>query len=35
LLSIPLRLLGLTVAAVLALAKSILYLPARILGYRT
>ncbi len=35
LLSIPLRLIGFTAAAVLALIKSILFLPARLLGYRT
>lgn len=35
LLSIPLRLIGIGVGAVLALIKSILFLPARILGYRT
>jgi len=34
LLSIPLRLIGIGVGAVLALIKSILFLPARILGYR-
>jgi hypothetical protein len=34
LLSIPLRLIGFTVSAVLALIKSILFLPARLLGYR-
>jgi len=34
LLSIPLRLIGIGVGAVLALVKSILFLPARILGYR-
>jgi hypothetical protein len=35
LLSIPLRLIGFTVSAVLALIKSILFLPARLLGYRS
>ena len=35
LLSIPLRLIGFTVSAVLALIKSILFLPARMLGYRS
>ena len=34
LLSIPLRLIGFSVSAVLALIKSILFLPARLLGYR-
>lgn len=34
LLSIPLALLGIGVGAVLALVKSILFLPARLLGYR-
>jgi len=34
LLCIPFRLIGITVGAVLALLKSILFLPARILGYR-
>ncbi len=34
LLSIPLRLIGIGVGAVLALIKSILFLPARILGHR-
>ncbi len=34
LLSIPLRLIGIGVGAILALIKSILFLPARILGYR-
>ena len=33
-LCIPFRLIGITVGAVLALLKSILFLPARILGYR-
>jgi hypothetical protein len=35
LLSIPLRLVGFAVSAVLALIKSILFLPARLLGYRS
>lgn len=34
LLSIPLRLVGIGVGAVLALGKSILFLPARLLSYR-
>jgi hypothetical protein len=34
LVSLPLRLLGITVGAVFALVKSLLYLPARILGHR-
>lgn len=34
LLSIPLRQVGIDVGAVLALVKSILFLPARMLGYR-
>lgn len=34
LLSLPLRLVGITVGAVLALVKSILFLPARLLGHR-
>jgi hypothetical protein len=34
LVSIPLRLVGIGVGAVLALIKTILFLPARILGYR-
>jgi hypothetical protein len=34
LLSIPLALLGISVAALLALVKSVLFLPARLLGYR-
>jgi len=34
LLSIPLRLVGITVEALLALARSILFLPARLLGYK-
>lgn len=34
LLSIPLALLGIGVAALLALVKSILFLPARLLGHR-
>ena len=33
LISLPLRLVGITLGAVFALLKSILYLPARILGY--
>jgi hypothetical protein len=35
LLSLPLRMIGIAVSAVLALIKSILFLPARLLGYRT
>lgn len=35
LLSLPLRLIGFTVSAILALIKSILFLPARLLGYKT
>jgi hypothetical protein len=35
LLSIPLRLIGFTISAVLALIKCILFLPARLLGYKT
>ena len=35
LLSIPLRLVGFAVSAVLALIKSILFLPARLLRYRS
>lgn len=35
LLSIPLRLVGFAVSAILALIKSILFLPARLLGYRS
>ncbi|MBK6594056.1 MAG: hypothetical protein IPG23_15795 [Burkholderiales bacterium] len=35
LLSIPLRLIGFTISVVLALVKSILFLPARLLGYRS
>jgi hypothetical protein len=35
LLSLPLRLIGIAVSAVLALIKRILFLPARLLGYRT
>ena len=35
LLSIPLRLIGIGVGAVLALIKSILFLPARFLGHRS
>ncbi|MDD5333439.1 MAG: hypothetical protein PHS32_06810 [Rhodoferax sp.] len=34
LLSIPLKLLGISVDAVLALVKALLFLPARLLGYR-
>jgi uncharacterized membrane protein YgaE (UPF0421/DUF939 family) len=34
LISIPLRLVGISIGAVLALIGSILFLPARILGYR-
>lgn len=34
LLSIPLRLIGISVGAVLALLKALLFLPARLLGYR-
>jgi hypothetical protein len=34
LLSLPLRLVGFTVSAALALIKSILFLPARLLGYK-
>lgn len=34
LISLPLALVGIGVGAVLALLKAILYLPARILGYR-
>jgi hypothetical protein len=34
LLSIPLALVGIGVGAVLALIKTLLYLPARLLGYR-
>lgn len=34
LLSIPLRLIGISVGAVLALIKALLFLPARLLGYR-
>jgi uncharacterized membrane protein YgaE (UPF0421/DUF939 family) len=33
LVSLPLRLIGITLGAVFALLKAILYLPARILGY--
>lgn len=33
-LSIPLKLIGISIGAVLALIKSILFLPARMLGYR-
>jgi hypothetical protein len=35
LLSLPFRVVGLAVAAVLALLRAILFLPARLLGYRT
>jgi hypothetical protein len=35
LLSIPLRLLGITVDAVFALLRALLFLPARLLGYRS
>lgn len=34
LLSLPFRLVGITVGAVFALIKAILFLPARLLGYR-
>jgi hypothetical protein len=34
LLSLPLRLVGISVSAVFALLKSLLFLPARLLGYR-
>jgi len=34
LLALPFRLVGISVAAVFALLKSILFLPARLLGYR-
>lgn len=34
LLSLPLQLLGLAVGAVFALVKAVLYLPARLLGWR-
>jgi uncharacterized membrane protein YgaE (UPF0421/DUF939 family) len=34
LLSIPLRLVGITVGAGLALVRTLLFLPARLLGYR-
>jgi hypothetical protein len=34
LISLPLRLVGISVAAAFALLKSILFLPARLLGYR-
>jgi hypothetical protein len=34
LLSLPLRLIGITVEAVFALLKALLFLPARVLGYR-
>ena len=35
LLSLPLRLIGITVGAAFALLRALLYLPARVLGYRT
>ena len=34
LLSIPLRLIGITVAAIFALVRAVLFLPARLLGWR-
>ena len=34
LLSLPLRLIGITVSAVFALLRAVLFLPARLLGYR-
>jgi hypothetical protein len=34
LISIPLRLIGISIDAVLALVKTILFLPARVIGYR-
>jgi hypothetical protein len=34
LISLPLRLIGITVGAAFALVKSLLYLPARLLGHR-
>ena len=34
LLSLPLRLLGITIAAVFALFRTLLFLPARLLGWR-
>jgi hypothetical protein len=34
LISIPLKLIGITISAALALVKTILFLPARMLGYR-
>ena len=34
LLSLPLRLVGITVAAVFALVRALLFLPARLLGWR-
>jgi hypothetical protein len=34
LLSLPLRLIGITVGAVFALIRALLFLPARLLGYR-
>jgi len=35
LLSLPLRLIGITVEAVFALLRALLFLPARLLGYRS
>jgi hypothetical protein len=35
LISLPLRLIGITLAAVFALLRAILFLPARLLGYRS
>ena len=35
LIALPFRLVGITVGAVFALLKSILFLPARLLGYRS
>jgi len=34
LLSLPLRLLGITLSALFALVRTVLFLPARLLGYR-
>ena len=34
LIALPFRLLGITIGAVLALLRSLLFLPARLLGYR-
>jgi hypothetical protein len=34
LISLPLRLIGITVGAVFALVKAVLFLPARLLGFR-